>query len=279
LQIPPNFIREPLISFTALQGFQKYLEELEWVKKRAISPVPNQLFLWALNLTDVHTYGAAPMTNCAAEIDRLGKQLEGEWNSWITNHALGFADYSAPNHGIAWSALPMVAPSFQALPSAVGDVVFAKIAPALPPPGAHAPAELMSMVSSRTNTVLYDWEITEMRVKHWGFLGQSARLAFRLGQMPPGSKSLAFLQAVAPKLGNSVTEVTLLDPSTLHLTRKSHVGMTGVELHLLADWLESPAFPFGFNSKLAAPVPLFRWSAKKRTFEPTTNVAPVLQQP
>lgn len=278
-QIPTNFIREPLISFSAIQGFSNVLAKLPWVQNREISPVPNQLFVWALNLSDVHTFAAAPMTNSAAVIDRLGEQLEGEWNAWITNNALGFAEYSAPNHGLAWTALPLVTPALQALPSAVGDVMFGRLAPSLPPPGEHAPPELMSLVSSRTNTLYYGWEITEMRIKHWLFLSQSARMASLRAQLPQGATSLAFLQAAAPKLGNSVTEISLVDPATLSFTRKSHCGLIGVELHLLADWLESPMFPRGTYSTLAPPMPLLRWRAKTRSFEPTTNLSPVLRQP
>jgi hypothetical protein len=134
-----------------------------------------------------------------------------------------------------------------------------------------APTELLSRVTASTNLLCYDWEITESRLQHWVFLGQSLRLAFRRTQMPANYSSFAWLQAIAPKLGNTVTELEVSGPSTLSFVRKSHLGLTGFELHLLADWLESPQFPKGSYSLLAPPPQVFKWRSKSRSFEPETN--------
>ena len=56
---------------------------------------------------------------------------------------------------------------------------------------------------------------------------------------------MAWLKAVAPKLGNCATAVTQTGPDQLSFVRRSTVGFTAVELHALADWLESPQFPRG----------------------------------
>ena len=73
--------------------------------------------------------------------------------------------------------------------------------------------------------------------------------------MPPESAAFTFLLAAAPKLGNAGTEVAQDGPASLSLVRNSTLGFTGAELHLLADWLESPAFPRGLHSLLAPKPP------------------------
>jgi hypothetical protein len=64
---------------------------------------------------------------------------------------------------------------------------------------------------------------------------------------------MAWLTAAAPKLGNCVTAVTKTGPGQLSFLRQSGAGLTALELHLLADWLESPQFPCGLHTFLAPP--------------------------
>jgi hypothetical protein len=123
---------------------------------------------------------------------------------------------------------------------------------------------------TRPNLVYYDWEITQAKLAHWVFFGQTARLVFQLPQMPPESAAFAFLLAAAPKLGNTGTEIIQDGPARLSFVRNSHSGFTGAELHLLADWLESPAFPHGLHSSLA-PRPV-----KKPMPKPDTKSTPTM---
>ena len=139
--------------------------------------------------------------------------------------------------------------------------------------GKPAPPELFSHLMTRPNLVYYDWEITQAKLSHWMYMGQTARLAFRLPQMPPESAAFSFLLAVTPKLGNAGTEVLQNGPASLSFVRNSHSGFTAVELHFLADWLESPAFPRGLHS-LLAPRP-----TKPLMRRPGTNSIPSMPIP
>jgi hypothetical protein len=47
--------------------------------------------------------------------------------------------------------------------------------------------------------------------------------------------------------------VVQADSGRLVFTRTSTVGFTALELHLLADWMESPQFPRGLHTLLAPP--------------------------
>jgi hypothetical protein len=108
-------------------------------------------------------------------------------------------------------------------------------------------------ILSRTNLVYYDWEITGPRVTSGLELGQTARQILRQAQMSLDSASLNWLGVLVPRLGTSATIVSLTAPNQLAFARKSTLGFTALELHLLADWLESPQFPCGLHSMLAQP--------------------------
>ena len=84
-------------------------------------------------------------------------------------------------------------------------------------------------------------------------MGQFARLVLHRAQLPTGEPGVLWLKAIAPKLGDNVTDITQTGPNQLSFTRKSTIGFTGIELNLLADWLESPQFPRGLYTFLAPP--------------------------
>jgi hypothetical protein len=62
------------------------------------------------------------------------------------------------------------------------------------------------------------------------------------------SASVNWLRTVKDRLGNSTTRIALTRPNQLTFDRTSTIGLTGAELNLLADWLESPNFPKGLYS-------------------------------
>ena len=84
-------------------------------------------------------------------------------------------------------------------------------------------------------------------------MGQFIRWVSGLSQLPPHSAGLMWLRAIAPKLGDSITDITRTGREQLSLVRKSSFGFTAIELHLLIDWLESPRFPIGLYSAPASP--------------------------
>jgi hypothetical protein len=272
--IPTNMIREPLVSFGAFQGIRPWLKTIQWIQDLQLTNTPNQFFTWSLNTSPLHVFAATPFPNALSEVDRFGPGLEKKINTWVTNNANGAVEFSPPNHGIGWVPVPLLTPAFQALPGLDGGFLFGRFAPSLPPPGQTAPPELLNRITARTNLVYYDWEITETRLKQWLFTAQSLRVAFHRAQLPGDCLSLGYLKAISPKLGNTVTEVLQTGPSTLSFVRKSHCGFTGLELHVLADWVESPVFPFGLHSQLVDDGGFIRWNAKTKSMERGGKAAP-----
>lgn len=271
LNIPTNVIREPLVSFTALQGLRPWLKNLKWMQDLQITNVPNQFFAWAIDSTPVHTYAVTTLPDAAGFFHRFGPKLESEFNSWITNNAIGAVAFSKPHHGIDWVPVPMFTPTIQAIPELDSNLLLGRLAPTLPPPGNPPPAELLNRFVTQKNVVYYDWEITGTRLEQWIFLGQSARVAFKRAQLPAATDSFQFLRKVAPKLGNSITEVVQIAPVTFKWVRKSHLGFTALELHLLADWFESPSFPLGFHSDIPGEDLALHLNAKPRPPTPLSR--------
>jgi hypothetical protein len=117
------------------------------------------------------------------------------------------------------------------------------------------PAELIAQLKNQPKLVCYDWEITQARVASWRVLFQLFAMVAGKSQFSTNNAGLPWLLAAEPKLGNTATEIAANSPAEWSLTRKSHVGFTGVELVALAVWLESTNFPkIGFELPPDGPV-------------------------
>jgi hypothetical protein len=139
---------------------------------------------------------------------------------------------------------------------------------------------LLRTVLGDTNLVAYDWELTGPRLHEWLNFGQLVRFALHLAQVPPKSVTLAWLNAIEPKLQGCVTAVTRTGPAQLSLVRRSELGFSAAELDLLADWLESPQFPRGLNTFLGEPTHLPRKRPRPpRGGSGTNSVPPARRQP
>src|SRR5262249_17930694 len=129
----------------------------------------------------------------------------------------------------------------RAAPEPNGQFLNAGIFPVRP--GTNAPPPDLFEQINRTNLVYYDWEITQFRL---GQLRQTLDLLGTLLTLPTmGTNSAArlWVDAAAPKLGNTITEITVTAPEELSLVRRSYVGLNGLELGALAIWIESTNFP------------------------------------
>ena len=249
--IPTNLVHDPLVSFTAVRGVRPWLARQPWFKQLQIELAPNQFSAWASGPTPMLTFVAAPMSNAAAVLQKSGPRVETEQNPWVTNNTIGVLEYSTEPAALAWSGLPMFTPMIEAVLASGGGFLLGRVGAKPTGEGKPAPPELFAQLVARPSLVYYDWEITQAKLSHWVYLSQTTRLALKLPQMPHQSASFAFLLAVAPKLGNTGTQVVQDGPASLSFVRNSHSGFTAVELHFLADWLESPAFPRGLHTLLA----------------------------
>ena len=255
--IPTNIISDQLVSFTALRlpdsdSLKNLLNiNLEGCFNR------QQIFVWALRSIPMATYVTVPTASGSACFDFLGKHLLGPVNDWIATNAIGSFAPSETGNMIAWQGAPFMSAYFQSLDTASGSFVIGGLVPA--PLTNRAPKlELASRMMQRTNLVYYDWEYSATRVESWFYIGQLGRVVFGRPQMTASSDSVTWLKAVGPKLGNAGTVATLTDSKHISIERFSSLGLTAVELHLFADWLESTNFPKGIHTTDSPAKPMLR---------------------
>ena len=114
------------------------------------------------------------------------------------------------------------------------------------------PAELAQHVIDGTNLIYFEWELTGDKLIRWRYLDDVVRMLF-VERGPLLREYFPSLQWVARNRTNllhSVTEVKQLDRSRFSFARKSTVGLNGLELDFLVNWLETDRFPGGFQSLL-----------------------------
>jgi hypothetical protein len=253
-QVPTNLIHSPLTSFTAFRGFNPALNH---VLKNLHFESLNQFYVWAEHAYPMQTYFAAPVTNAPNAVAALTEHVLAQTKDYsISNDLFGF-ERSTDSDGLKWKGVPYVSPYFRS-ESFQAHSYFA---------GGFLRSQGVKTVNvtdvpwaslAKTNLVYFDSEQTGARIDDWLFMGQFWRVVTRSAQLPADSAAIMWLKAIAPKAGVSTTTITAVSPRNLEFERRSSVGLTGVELQILADWLESPQFPMGFYSLVSTNTPLFQ---------------------
>ena len=251
-KIPTNLISGPMTSFTVIRGFQSWLTSFRPWRDLQIGTAPNQLFVWALQSVYQGTFFAAPQADAEARVSKLTDLILQKGEQVFATNPIIKLERSKTYNGLEWTGVPYVVPFLKAA-STNGDEfvfggVFTPAAGSTPPP-----PELLQQFSGLTNLISYDWELTGPRSDQWIYMGQFLRYAAYIPQMEPELAGQHWLKTASLALGNCVTAITLDTRGQLSFVRKSAVGFTAIELHLLADWLDAPDFPFGLHSSLPAP--------------------------
>lgn len=246
-RIPTNSLQDPLLSFTAVQGIEPWLRRHPVIQKLELPFALDQFFVWAHNDVPFKSLLAMPLPDATNQLRRVLPRLQSTLNADVTPQFAGAVRVATNGVDAVWLGLPIFAPFIGPAASEPGGNfllagTMAGLVPTLPntnPP----PPELLSRVTSQTNLVYYDWEITEGRLAQWR---QMEAIMGMLAPVPalPGTNAVqGWLEAVTPLLGNTITEATIAGPHELLAVRKSHLGLTGWELVRLAGWFNSANFP------------------------------------
>jgi len=246
--IPTNLIDEKLSSFTLIRGFRPWLASSPGWTNLQIGAPPDQICFWALPGMLMQSYFTAPSVEASNEVSRLT-----DWvlqNQFPTNGLAKFGKSAAFN-GLDWKGLPFMSPFLQSI--AVGNQSY--IYGGGMPNAVFQPLSIkvLQITLSQTNLLYHDSEITGPRIEQWLYMGQFARLVSHKAQLPFSSPAALWLKAISPQLGMSLTDISQTGSNQLTFSRESSIGFTGIELNLLADWLESPQFPVGLHTFPASP--------------------------
>ena len=241
--MPTNFIHDSLTSFTAVRGIAPWLATLPAWQKLQLAPPPDQAFCWAQEGVPFLTYFAAPLPDAGSQLLQLAGRLEQDANPWLATNAQGSFQWSTNPPGIVWSGALMLSPDLKPVTANGHDWLLGGWYPLNPQDSTPPPADVLAAVLGTAGLVYYQTEDTGQRVQDGQFINQLLRAVFRRPQLPP--EAALWLKNIESLLGQSTTIVTRSGPEHLVLTRHSTVGLTALELHLLADWLASPQFPRG----------------------------------
>lgn len=239
---PTNLIREPLISFTAARGVAPLLERSETLRQLDLGSTPNELYFWAQQPVAFQSFLAVPCPGATSAAQRMAARVPALLGTNWHQRGLAQIEWQSTNQQVMWKALPFITPFVRPVPSGTADFLVAGL---FPPAFSTntVPAELLAQFVGRTNALYYDWEITQARLEQWRMMVQLFAVISERPQFTTNTAALPWLMGIEKHLGNSVTEVVAESPREWLLTRKSHLGLTGVELIAFARWLESVEFP------------------------------------
>jgi hypothetical protein len=246
-QIPTHTIRDPegtLISFTGVQGVAPLLNRLSVLKDLHVEAVPNQLFAWGDSHAPFQVITAARVKRATNVLARFVTEWMPKLNASLDELGLGGLESQTNRLAIFWRGLAPVLVPYARLAAEPGqDFLEAGIFPVEQTSKNPPPAELMEQLTSRTNLLFYDWEITQERLAQLRAVAPHVATFVDMPALETGLASSKWFDAIQPKLVNTVTEITAHSPRELRLARSSEIGFNGLELVALAHWLESTNFP------------------------------------
>lgn len=250
-QTPTNVVREPLASFSGSRALRPLIASLPGTQKLAELGLPNQLFSWSrpalISTNSIPLYPVYlgwPIPREEINIAKITKHLPSLiGKSMLQSGSARLLAVPERNETIVQVIPTFVQPFVSGFTNNTHGVRVAGLFP-LSTMARPAPDGLFAQLNSRENIVYYQWEITQDRISSYKTLLQFVSFMFQKPQSTSKDASFRWLTAIEPKMGNAVTLVTANESTELELIRKSHIGLTGLELTLLARWLESESFPW-----------------------------------
>lgn len=245
-RIPRNTIKDPLVSFTAANGVAPWLEKLPLFREMKLDNPPNQVYGWSLGGMPLLIYAAAESQNSTNALSDLARKLPPAMYATLNQNRTGNFLWASNRAELFWQGLPIIAPTWRTITEPAGQFVVTELFP-LNLRATNAPAELFAQVSGKNNLVYYSWEITEARINSWRQFFQLAPLFTPVRQVPTDFPGQKWLQAIAPSLANTITEVTYVSPRQMNFTRRGNLGLSGFETVLLARCLDLWGMPPEFG--------------------------------
>jgi len=223
------------------------IRALPGITDLGIEKLPSQVCVWSQGQGPFKTYCVFPMNHASNVLRQIAPRVPRFLRNYLAEPP-GNLVYGTNDSEVIWRGLPLVFPVVKAASDAATECFEIGLLPPLgrtkPPPD-----ELLAQFRNRSDLACYDWEITQDRVVEAQRVYQvidMIHLRRMAGTNEPGFR---WFNEAAPRLGNTVTEVSIISRADLKVIRKSHVGFTGFELATLLRWIESPAFPLGYEPR------------------------------
>src|SRR5436190_21313538 len=232
--VPTNTIRDPLIGFTAVQGIGRWIQQQPASRTIGLTHAPNQVFLWSQGLSpfsvSAAVFSETPRETVSAVAEKLLPSLKPVLGSLSAGTFQMFTNESV----LMWRSLPMVVPFLRPAPAPETNFLLGGLFPIGNAEVKPPPPELIAQVTSRTNLVYYDWEITAVRIDQWRQISQVISIIENEFSGDINLLSERWLKGIQGRLGNCVTEASLSNPRELTLLRRGAIGLSSLELVSLA---------------------------------------------
>lgn len=247
----PGFIREPLVQFTAARALDVLAAGWLDPKPSTGSGWPNQLFVWGQpNQSYRYPYFAAQFDDPTGYLKRLHEIYRGGFAPASPTPRYKGELFANTNRLVLAGGLPL-APMMEAMVKEKKPLVTLAMIPLVKSTNPPSPEMLSQM--NRPEMLVYDFEFTSDSVRQWN-------AALQLPDLLEGrsvvttSPAVRWLLAAGPLIGECVTTVSRKDASNAVIRRKSPVGLSGLELALLAKWLDPvPPIRLGATNNGAKP--------------------------
>lgn len=267
-QVPTNQLRDPLVHFLAKRGFVEGFDRDAWFEQAHSDGRSQQVFEWALAGPPWRQYFVASTDDAQGVLGRLADKGAPE-----VFRLTGFPSTRAEmrrsegDTRLDLVGIPYFQP-FLASTTAGGRPILAGGLSPMRRDGEAAPRALLEQLDGRPNLVSYEWETTGRAVvsreasgvETWGTVGRLQQLkeleqfrhlmrARERGKVPLGARGSIqvpggqWMDAVAARLGDTITEVTQTGPAELTWVRLSQLGANAEEWVRLLEWMEDESTP------------------------------------
>jgi hypothetical protein len=249
--LPTNLVCQPVQSFTAVRGIAPWLASQKAWNDLQIGPPPNEWFSESISGFWSPTFVAAWMPDASNRVSQIASQLVDRGTPWLATNGMGRFHRAAQFNGVTWGNVPFVAPDLRVASGTDDDFIVGEMFPT--GTSTNHPQEMFKAILGQPNLVYYNWELTGPCLQAQLRTTQLFRMFFHKPQLSGSSPGLKWFVAAVSKLFETVTTVEEISPTQFSLNRRSDIGLTAFELHVLADWIESPVFPAGLYTFTAPP--------------------------
>ena len=255
--IPVNRIVDPVISFSTQRNLAPLISSFPGVKKLFADSIPKQSVAWSKPskvqnprgeqqtapwFLNYITWPVQEDQQSVMPIQERAKAWLGE--SFLSNRRVDLVGNAEANHVVMKITPGFVQPFVQGYAYEnqfyqMAGLTFVNISRTNPPPAA-----LLGQIENHPRLRYYHWELTGEKVFQYRNLLNLGGFLFGKGQMLKDSPLFSWTVMLENRLGNAVTQLLRKNERTLEIKRKSHFGLTGFEIAVLARWMHADVFPW-----------------------------------
>lgn len=248
--LPVQMIASQPMGLTAINGVRPLLAKTGIFTGLSADSVPNQIVLWDRRGIPLQMFFAFPTKTAQQTFDALAPKFA----DFLQAHSppgSGSALMNPTNSTFIWQNFVFGTPFLHAVTNEGVSYLLGGFALPSVTRSNRMPPEIAAHIMNATNLVYYDLEHTGERISHWRYFDDTWRIMSDASHSPrvrEGQPGVDWIANASSNLTYCTSELRLENPKTLIFARKSTIGLSSLEIDIIANWLEMPSFPLGFNT-------------------------------